>query len=92
MCGTLLKIPARFPLGATSSTPHTNVGEWTHIRQDDQKNCKCVTCDEIIDCMEKRGDFYGSQYRWSLLNFDCRTFVLAATGGCCLNVDHYWTW
>ena len=56
------------------------------------KDCRCATCDEIIDCMEKRGDFYGRVTRWSLLAFDCRTFVVAATNGCCLKIDGYWTW
>ena len=55
------------------------------------KDCRCVTCDEIIDCMEKRGDYWGGMKRWSLLDFDCRNFVLAATNGCCLKIDGYWT-
>jgi RHS repeat-associated protein len=46
--------------------------------------CKCATCEDIIDCMEKVADHWDAHKYYTVFGQNCRHFVVTATSRCCL--------
>jgi len=48
------------------------------------KKCKCAICNEVLDCLQKLGDYWDAHMRFKLLTRNCRHFVKAGLKKCCL--------
>ena len=50
------------------------------------KPCKCATCDEVMDCMQKMKDEWNKK-NYQLFGQNCNHFVLDVEQSCCIEEE-----